>query len=111
TYQKLCSKAKPMYELLKGQSSSTGHEKEKGKSALSGKRSQLSSRTSVEWTSIHQSALENLLNEVTSPPILAYPNYELSFVVHTDASQEGLGAVLYQEQNGSYELSHMHQEH
>ena len=93
-------KAKPMYELLKGQSSSTGHEKEKGKSPLSGKRSQLSSRTSVEWTSIHQSALENLLNEVTSPPILAYPNYELPFVVHTDASQEGLGAVLYQEQNG-----------
>jgi hypothetical protein len=94
-------KAKPIYELLKGQSSSTGHEKETGKPALSGKRSQLSSSTFVEWTSIHQSALENLLNKVTSPPpILAYLKYELPFVVHTDTSQEGPGAVLYQEQNG-----------
>ena len=52
------------------------------------------------WTEIHQSAMENLINEITSPPILAYPNYDLPFIVHIDASKEGLGAVLYQEQNG-----------
>ena len=35
-----------------------------------------------------------------STPILAYPDYKLSFVLHTDSSSEGLSAVLYQKQNG-----------
>ena len=32
---------------------------------------------------------------------MAYPDYQKSYIVHTDASKDGLGAVLYQEQEGT----------
>lgn len=32
--------------------------------------------------------------------IMAYPDFEQPFVLHADATSEGLGAVLYQEQGG-----------
>ena len=31
---------------------------------------------------------------------MAYPDFCLPFILHTDASEEGLGTVLYQNQNG-----------
>jgi len=54
----------------------------------------------VLWTEQHQKAVETLLDHLISPPILGYPNFSKSFVLHTDAYQEGLGAVLYQKQDG-----------
>ena len=41
-----------------------------------------------------------LIHRLTSPPVMAFPDFTKSYVLHTDASQEGLGAVLYQEQDG-----------
>lgn len=53
-----------------------------------------------EWGAEHQQAFDSLLQALTSPPVLAYPDYSLPFVLRIDASYEGLGAVLCQEQNG-----------
>lgn len=62
---------------------------------------QVPSSSPMQWETQHQSALEVLIDHITSPPLLAYPDYNAPFIVHTDASQDGLSAGLYQEQNGS----------
>ena len=46
-------------------------------------------------------SLGTLLGCLTSPPILAFrPDIELPFLLNTDASADGLGAVLHQRQHG-----------
>lgn len=44
--------------------------------------------------------LNLLIDKLVNPPVLAYPDFNLSFVLHTDASERGLGAILYQQQDG-----------
>ena len=44
--------------------------------------------------------IRKLLDHLTSAPVLGYPDSSQPFVLHTNASQEGLGAVLYQRQDG-----------
>ena len=39
-------------------------------------------------------------DRLTSSPVLTYAQYDQPFVLHTDASDSGLGAVLYQVQDG-----------
>ncbi|CAB3997564.1 Hypothetical predicted protein [Paramuricea clavata] len=54
----------------------------------------------VIWTTAHQSALEKLIiGCLIDLPLMAYPEPNSPYVQHTDASESGLGAVLYQEQN------------
>ena len=57
-------------------------------------------KTLIEWTEAADSAFVHLKKLCTSTLILAYPDYQLPFVLHTDSSSEGLGAVLYQKQDG-----------
>ena len=47
-----------------------------------------------EWSTECQSAFESLKSSIVQSPVLAYPNFELDFVLETDASVKGLGAVL-----------------
>ena len=57
-------------------------------------------KTLVEWTAECQQAFEQLKQLCSQTPILANANYRKSFKLHTDASENGLGAVLYQKQDG-----------
>ena len=94
SYQKLAQTAKPIYDLV-------SHDLRKKKNITStkqiprGNSGQVPSSSPVEWETRHQSALEVLIDHITSPSLLAYPYYDSSFTVHTDASQDGLGAVFF----------------
>ncbi|KAI3369838.1 hypothetical protein L3Q82_024420 [Scortum barcoo] len=44
--------------------------------------------------------LSHLVDQLSTPPILGYPDLNEPFILHTDASQAGLGAVLYQRNHG-----------
>ena len=57
----------------------------------------------VEWTEECQIAFEHLKHLCSQTPILAYANYQKLFKLHTDASEHGLGAVLYQKQDDGTE--------
>ena len=59
-----------------------------------------SSKDSIQWTSSHQSVLNEMIDFLQSPEVIAYPNFDLPFFMMCDASNKGLGAVLYQNQNG-----------
>ena len=57
-------------------------------------------KSKVNWKEEHQDVLVKLIDCLMKPPVIAYPNFEEPFILHTDASHQGLGAVLYQRQNG-----------
>ena len=53
------------------------------------------------WETEHQQAMDTLKDHLTSAPILAYADFTVPFILQTDASGVGLGAVLSQIQNGT----------
>ena len=53
------------------------------------------------WTTECEKAFQSLRQKLTTAPVLAYPGYSQPFVLQTDASGEGLGAVLAQFQGGT----------
>ena len=55
------------------------------------------------WTEQCQKAFDDLRNCLVNAPILAYPDYTKPFVLDTDASNSGIGAVLSQVQDDGTE--------
>lgn len=50
------------------------------------------------WTPECDSSFEQLKGKLTSAPVLGFADFTQPFIVETDASLHGLGAVLYQQQ-------------
>ena len=80
--------SRPLYDMFKG---SGCNKKKKHRKPKSGP---------FQWQECHQTAFAKLVNMCCEGPILAYADYTKPFTVHTDASLDGLGAVLYQCQEG-----------
>ena len=72
--------AKPLYQLITGENA-----KKK--------------TNEIEWSDKCEDAFCKLNEICSDTPILAHANYTKGFKVHTDASEQGLGAVLYQDQD------------
>ena len=81
--------ARPLNDLLVGHSTNPNVKKKSSKKPVS-----------FRWGEEQQKSFETIIDKLTNPPILAYADYKLPFKVHTDASFDGLGAVLYQTQDG-----------
>ena len=75
--------AKPLYQLTKGLESQT---------------KKTAKKTFIKWGEKEEESFETLKEVYTTAAILAYPDYSLTFILHTDSSTDGLGAVLYQKQ-------------
>ena len=81
--------ARPLNDLLIGHSTNPGAKKKSSVTA-----------TPFEWGTEQQKSFETIVRRLTNPPVLGYADYRLPFSLHTDASGSGLGAALYQRQNG-----------
>ena len=56
------------------------------------------------WTDRHCSEFEDIKSELCRAPILTYPDWDKTFVIQTDASIVGLGAVLMQKHDQGYKV-------
>ncbi|XP_077863423.1 uncharacterized protein LOC144346754 [Saccoglossus kowalevskii] len=66
-----------------------------------GKMGPSKSQPPYEWTSECESAFLLLKEKLTTAPVLGYPDFSFPFILQTDASIDGLGAVLVQVQDGT----------
>ena len=95
-------RAKPLYDLLKNPEREVAKKSKRGakpKKEKSKAHGQLPSKQGIVWEDRHQKILCDLIEVLTSSKVMAFPDFNRSFVVHCDASQDGLGAILYQEQS------------
>ena len=96
-------KMKPLYDLLKMNKEEQEMEKDKIKrKKVKGKKKgqQYDARKKILWTFEHQGILNAMIDYLKSPEIISFPDFDLPFFITCDASGHGLGAVLYQNQNG-----------
>ena len=68
-----------------------------GSSRIAAPLTKLTSKgVKYDWVDAYQQSFEELKGRLTSAPVLALPNERDGFVVYNDASRQGLGCVLMQ---------------
>lgn len=90
--QNFSKKMKSLYDLL-AVKEDLGGEKQKKKIDLKKGRQRYDGKVLLEWTENHQQIVDNMIDYLKSPQVMAYPNFDLPFFVTTDASNQGLGSV------------------
>ena len=63
-------------------------------------KTHVTKKKTIVMTSEAVDAFNMLKEQLTKPPILGYADYTRPFELHVDAPVHGLGAVLYQEEQG-----------
>lgn len=63
-------------------------------------KNSLTGNRKIIWKPKHEEAMKTLKDELTRPPVVALPDVTKPFIVRTDASNTGMGAVLMQEIDG-----------
>ena len=85
-------KLKPVYDLLQKKTDKLNEKKH------------LDSKVMINWTDEHQKIIDETVEYLKSPNVIAYTDFNVPFIVHCDASQDGLGAVLCQKQGGEIRI-------
>ena len=78
----LARPAKPLHELLNKPSQGVTPKNDTGRSP------DKKNGTPTKWTETHQQSVNELIGYLTTPPIMAYPDYEKPFIVRTDACKD-----------------------
>ena len=92
-------KVKPLYDLIIIDAAQDAKKRSK---KTAGQRK---SKEPITWKSEHRKIVNELLELLKSPPIMGYPDFTEPFVVHCDASEIGLGGVLYQKREKQKNLT------
>ena len=89
---------KPLYDLLRDDGGVKVRKGAKGVTAKTGQKYE--SRSPIKWNDELQGIVDGLIGHLKSGEVIAFPDFDIPFFLTTDASGYGLGAVLYQTQEG-----------
>ena len=67
-------------------------------------KGQKSSSEPILWSKDHANIISEFTEELKSPKTMSYPDFAKPSVAYCDASEKGLGAVLYQEIDGKMKV-------
>ncbi len=79
--------AGPLYDLLKGAAETKEEVRKVAASKwIKSKKRGVPSQKPILWLEHHQQRLEKLIDCLAEPPILGFPDFPKTFILHTDAS-------------------------